>query len=185
MRRARLRNQTHFPLTHLPLAHSEDLAQSPTLAFLQLPAPSQAEVPWQVAWLLPLGTATQTPSKPATLQAQQSPSSQASLQQTPSEQCPVEQSPLPLQARPRSQAPQLPPQSTSVSPPFLMPSLQLTQAPATQRSPAEALHGGEQPPSTFALSSLSMSGKVCGWSRHPPAPVRRKPVTERQSAPTT
>ena len=80
--------------TQLPLKHSPASEQDWPLSFLQEPLPSQELVPTQAlagkvsSW--PLGTLTQEPTEPATLQALQVPA-HALAQHTPSTQLALRQ----------------------------------------------------------------------------------------------
>ncbi len=108
------------------LAHSASVEQELLAVSLQVPAPSQAFKLGQTASSCPAGRLVQVPMDPGMLHAWQSPV-QIVSQQTLSMQLPLAQR-LPLVPHPVPlQNPQLPPQSVSVSEPFLTPSSQVMQ----------------------------------------------------------
>jgi hypothetical protein len=195
----------------------------PALQSAQLPAPLQKSVEAQVATGLavqafrgsaPATTLVQVPGvalhcwqPPAQAVLQQTPSTQKPLAQvpfdaqaapcgeaqTPARQAPLEQSPLTVQALPAAQPGQTPPQSTSVSTPFLTASAQLAgwqvpplQTPLVQSPGAPQVlpsgHGAQvPPPQSTAVSAPFFTPSTQLATRQDPA--AQTPLG--QSAPPT
>src|SRR4051794_27354143 len=115
-----------MPTLQIPLRHSASFAHALLEVSLQFPAPSQAFKLGQEASSFPIDRLVHVPMEPAMSQAWQSPV-QLVLQQTLSTQLPLAQR-LPSVPHPApGHNPQVPPQSLSVSVPFLTPSSQLMQ----------------------------------------------------------
>jgi hypothetical protein len=101
--------------------------------------------------------------------------------QVPAQQCPLLQSPSPLQVLPLSHLGQLPPQSTSVSSPFLRLSKQVA---ATVQTPFRHEPSGQRLPSVFVFVphcprvQIACLHGLPGFGHCPSAVQRHFPLAE-------